>query len=135
MVGCAVSGSQACRAAVLADLHRRNFEDESQRLVFLNGCHLDDAVVLQSLAAVLHGYDGLPEGPPPVIALLGPFFKPRSVARRGQQPTLRDMTAAFEALAAAISLFPAIQVCLLWTQFIASRLLDCPLGKLSLIHI
>lgn len=98
-----------CRPSVLADLHRRNYEDESQRMVFLNRCHLDDAVVLQSLAAVLHGYDGLAEGPPPVITLLGPFFKPRSGEAGAQKPTLREMTAAFEALHAAISLFPAIQ--------------------------
>jgi hypothetical protein len=98
-----------CRPSVLADLHRRDYEDESKRLVFLSSCHLDDAVVLQSLAAVLHGYDSLPEGPPPVIALLGPFFKPQS-CRKVHSPTLREMTAAFEALAAAISLFPAIQV-------------------------
>lgn len=106
-----IQATVACRPSVLKELHNRNFEDESQRLVFLNDCHLDDPIVLQSIAAVLHGYDGLPEGPPPVITLLGPFFKPRcggSAAAAAPQPTMREMTAAFEALAAAINLFPAI---------------------------
>lgn len=91
-------------------VRQQRYADEAKRLVFLSGCFLDDPAALRALTAIFHGYEHLEEGPPAMFVFIGPFSRAQSRSRV-PLPDSAATRAAFHALAAAISLFPSIQVC------------------------
>lgn len=95
------------RPEVLKGLEERGFADEAQRIVLLSGCPLNNASVLRRLGAIFHGYEGLEEGPPAAIVLIGPFFERPAKA---PLPSVAEMRGAFAALASVLAMFPKVMV-------------------------
>ena len=99
--------AQICRPEVLQGLEERNFMEEAQRIVLLAGCSLNNPSVLRRLGAIFQGYEGLEEGPPAAIVLIGPFFER---AAKAPLPSVADMRHAFGTLASMLAIFPKIMV-------------------------
>ena len=98
-----------CRPTVIHAVKQQRYADEAKRLVFLTGCYLDDPATLRAVTAIFHGYEHLEEGPPAMFVFIGPFFR-AAAHSKAPMPDSHTTQAAFHSLAAAISLFPSIQV-------------------------
>jgi hypothetical protein len=113
---------------MVQQLQHDGYAEEAKRIVLLRGCHLNNGQALRRLSSIFQGFEDLDEGPPALFVFIGPFFEfgileaPRNAA---------DMRMGFSALAAIVSVFPNIQVCLLFglsaALFVSDHVsVDCP---------